>query len=55
MLRKVTIAGLRKAAFARSRSSAWNWSSWTSGFHACRRDRNPDGAAALDHRDRAHC
>jgi hypothetical protein len=22
--------------------------SWTSGFHACRRDRNPDGAAALD-------
>src|SRR5262249_40917710 len=22
--------------------------SWTSDFHACRRDRNPDGAAALD-------
>src|SRR5262249_1645857 len=22
--------------------------SWTSDFHACRRDRNPDAAAALD-------
>jgi hypothetical protein len=24
------------------------WLPWTSGFHSCRRDRNSDGAAALD-------